>query len=208
MPYLEFLIPSVDYSDYLAVTLLHNMRVADHIVIVTSPRDVDTQRLARDAGAEVVVTDRWFDNGVPFNQRLGMNQGLSHLHHKDWIGFIDADIVIPISIKDELVNARRDCLHWMKRQVVASRKIYERVLAGEEIQCIGEKQLPACGYCQIFHASDNLYQPLPEGCPTAGRGDLIFRNRWPRSKWICLTGTCLHLGDSRVNWQGRKAPKW
>lgn len=54
-------IASVDYGDHLAVTLPAWMAVLAGwwVTVVTSHQDVETQRVTRDAGARLVITDAW-----------------------------------------------------------------------------------------------------------------------------------------------------
>ena len=103
---MKAIIVSVDYSDILAITLPYNRHHFDEVLVVTSPKDVDTAKVAGANGAEVFVTDSFYDDGASFNKWKALEEGFNVLGRYGWICNMDADVLWPRSIRvqEGLVN--------------------------------------------------------------------------------------------------------
>lgn len=106
---LEAVTVCVDYSDFLAYSVLFNKSAFDRWVIVTSPTDEATRRLCEYHDLEYVVSNRFYEPDgwqpkshgqgrlykPPFAKAKGINDGLKALDGDGWVLHIDADIVLP-----------------------------------------------------------------------------------------------------------------
>jgi hypothetical protein len=64
---LDVVIVSVNYNDYLSVTLSHNSKIFDNITVVTSSEDILCQKMCEKFGVNYVVTDIMYDDNAKFN---------------------------------------------------------------------------------------------------------------------------------------------
>jgi hypothetical protein len=119
--YIECVIVSVDYGDFLAETLPVNLPVFDHLVVVTTPRDVETQAVCRKYGVDCYTTNL-FDKSAGsqpagFAKARGINHGLAYIQGKDWIVHMDADIALQPLARQWLDWAALDpaCLYGIDR---------------------------------------------------------------------------------------------
>lgn len=93
--HLEAVIVCLNYSDFLAETLAHNVQFFDDVVVMTDHNDIETHRLCERLSVEHVKTDSFYHEGNKFNKGRAINLGLGHLQKKDWLLHIDADIYLP-----------------------------------------------------------------------------------------------------------------
>lgn len=102
---IEAITVCIDYSDFLAVTVVQNRRMFDYMLVVTSKADKATQNLCRAYNIDCLATDVFYKDCKPTDKRipnkaLGINEGLRHLHKvsltkNKWLLQIDADIWLP-----------------------------------------------------------------------------------------------------------------
>jgi len=57
--------------------------VFDNLVVVTHPRDLDTQQICNENGVKVVTTDAFNKDGAVFNKGAAINVGINALHKRD-----------------------------------------------------------------------------------------------------------------------------
>src|SRR3990170_8198311 len=85
----------VQYADYLSIGLPRWLSGLDSWTIVTDGRDEATPRFAQlDPRIKVVQTDLFYADGASFNKGRAIEWARKyHLPWRDWILFLDADIV-------------------------------------------------------------------------------------------------------------------
>jgi len=194
---------SVDYADYLALTLPVTSRHFKEVLVVTSPDDAATQRVASSGFPNVRthLTDAFYRDGADFNKGLALEEGFDVLGREGWIAVIDADIMLP-------VNGMR-CVPRTPGNLYSA---HRRQASPERMEATDWSRFPMVrdpintGYFHLFHASDPALQERP-WYPTrwrhAGGCDTEFEAKWPGRAKTWLPFDVLHLGPVRANWYGR-----
>lgn len=192
------------YHDILERTLSRNIHLFDSITVVTSAKDTKTIEVVERHGADLFLTEVFWDQGAVFNKFRAMEAGLDHMGREGWISIIDADVVLPQRISEwtgkpgNLYCPLRRMLPDIRAEIPHESK-WKRLRfhrANEEF----------AGYCLIFHASDPILGPPPwhqMNWTWAGSGDSYFQLKWPQSRKVRPPFECLHLGPAGVNWAGR-----
>jgi hypothetical protein len=117
--FIEAVTVCVDYSDFLAYSMLFNKPQFDRWVVVTSPTDEATRRLCEYHDIEYVVTTSMYGQEPtlvghgklykpPFAKGDAINDGLAVLERTGWVVHIDADIVLPPRARDMIELAGLD----------------------------------------------------------------------------------------------------
>ncbi|MBI3406934.1 MAG: hypothetical protein HY040_01075 [Planctomycetes bacterium] len=228
--FLEGIIVSVDYGDFLAETLPRNLAHFDRLVVVTQPEDGETIAVCKKHGVPHVSSNFHLEDGEMFNKGRLINLGISHLRHEGWLLQLDADIVLPERLRHMLRLARLDpnCIYGADR--FNSRSFAElesayggqpqwrqhyllsppRAEAGQRLVHWDYGYCPI-GYFQLWHGSSRRVYPINAG--GAEHSDVVFATQWDRRHRILLPEViCLHLeqGNNRFgsNWNGRTSPPW
>ena len=235
---LNLMIPCVNYSDYLDLTLRYNIDTFDYIYVITTPTDQDTLDIIdkynpKHGNVKKILTTKFFDYddfcGQPrFNKGGALNYGLSQIPRHDWLIIGDADIIYPNIIKHIVPSL---CIHQMfsmfRHKVFSPAELEEYM----PIFCDHYQNEPSydfinglrhrhdfclsyiAGYCQIFNFESRFLKKRPPQY-VSGRTcrfvDTIFsRTHFPKRHRKMLWNTyCLHLGESFINWSGRKSEKF
>lgn len=208
---MKFLTVSVEYHDLLEITLPRNLAAGrfERALVVTTPADHATQRLAAQSGAEVFCTDAFYRSGALFNKGQAIEEAFDALGRDGWILILDADIVLPDNPDwGELEPGRiygahrrmlpdpaefRDGLDWNQLPEIPAEK--------------ARRYLP--GSFHLFNASDPMLRKrpwYPVDWRHAGGSDTEFSAKWRRSRWRWVGFPVLHLGVDAVNWCGRTTP--
>ena len=216
---IEAVIMSVDYGDFLEATLPGNAGKFDHIVLLTTEKDLHTQRLGEQYGCTVVVTDVFYKNESTLNKGFAINLGYEHLKHKQWVANLDADILLSDTFLDVFLGSERDKekFYWADRFVFDTYREWREFLeSGKDLKDKPPLEHgPGIGYLQIFHYDSRAFtearsktqdHPYPEEWKTLYGSDIRFRDKWPQSSIEKLDFACFHLGEPMKNWQGRVAP--
>lgn len=232
---LEAVVICLNYSDFLAETLPFTISQFDRVVVVTAHNDMDTKNICHKWSVECVVTDAFVERGDVFNKGAAINVGLANLRQNGWIVQLDADIVVPLQLRNMLAKAglQTDCLYGVERFNVHSYEKWAKIRP----TCLTEPQfshryfvnapdLPACahvvhkefgyvpiGFFQLWH-SQFMHQHMiryPDVESSAENMDVQFALRWPRTQRRLLpTVRVLHLESEKspmgANWRGRKTP--
>lgn len=181
----------VDYAPLLAKSI-ERWAEAASLTVVTSKRDSKTAALAKAAGACVVKTEAFYQDGAYFNKGRAMQAGRGFLPPSGWHLFIDADLIPP---QDWL--SRIEANQPLVGTLYGARRISEEGLRIDDAEI--------AGYFQFFHTSDSrAAAPLDCDFVHAGNYDSTFWMRWPHDqrKWLALE--LVHLGETGVNWCGVK----
>lgn len=202
---------SVNYHDFLAVTLPWNKSIFKSISVVTHPDDEQTLEVCRQNEVEVFTTEVFYERGAKFNKYAAIEQSLDYFGRHGWMAIIDADTCISHRAQEFVLNPgnlyiprRRMCPHDIPE--IPEERLWRRMAM--DSGSMGRMQLWS-GYCQIFHADDPALQSLPwfeTTWATAAVADSRFSERWPESRKRRPSYEVLHIGPQRQNWAGRVTP--
>lgn len=192
------------YHDILAKTLPTNVKLFESFTVVTSEKDKATIDLCEMYGADLFLTELFWDNGAIFNKFAALEAGMDQIGRSGSLAILDADVVMPAAVANW--EPQCGCLYTPLRRMqldiraeVTPEKLWKRLRfhrASEE----------HAGYCQMFHAEDPMLGPGPwheTDWTWAGGADSFFALRWPDRNRLRPPFECLHLGPAGVNWAGR-----
>ena len=204
---INVIIVSVNYNDFLPITLENNIKIFDNITVVTSINDEECQKICQKFNVNCVVTERMYDNGASFNKGKAINEGIKSLLNPNWILLLDADIIVPETFHESFKNNYKNInsLYVCNRIMFKEYESYLNWKYGSGIK--GQVSiLNGIGYFQLFNINSNCLQRIiyPENSNNAAVSDISFRNRFTEK--IDLEIESIHLGISYQNWNGRKTP--
>jgi hypothetical protein len=195
---IDVVIVSVNYNDYLEITLPLNLKIFNNITIVTTKEDKNCIEICEKYNVNIVLTERLYENGAEFNKGKAINDGIESLEDPDFILLLDSDIIVtePIDI-DSLQN---NVLYYCDRINLEKYEDYESFLSGNTKYNL-ESSGPI-GYFQLFDYKKYLkVGKYPIGSSDASWSDVKFsRYITKQSK---LIHPVLHLGQTGINWKGR-----
>ena len=227
---IEAVTVSVGYADFLSHSLLFTAKAFDHLVVVTTPEDRETQRVCSFHDVHCVTTDVFNKNGEPFNKGAGINVGLKNLSLSDWVAHIDADIVLPPFARRVLNRLPLDpaCVYGIDRMNVVGWNEWSSFLASprpfhesDSILHLGYFPVGArlvrdvfdgyvpIGFFQLWNPSGSGVRSYPDRHTDAARGDVEFALNWPRERRAVIPElVACHLESEAAamgaNWEGRK----
>ena len=201
---LSVIIVSVNYNDYLLVSLSNNIKYFEDITVVTSSDDLVCQKICDIFGVKCIITDRIYEDGASFNKGKAINDGIKSIDNPDWILLLDADIVLTKKID---INDDVDVLHTSDRYICKDYNTYKDWQGGKiEIDKVGKYETNrGLGFFHLFNinSSDiNKELPFPESSNDAAWSDLHFRDKFTKKSKI--DKSVIHLGPTYKNWKGRK----
>ena len=205
---IDVIIVSVDYNDFLALTLESTANILN-VTVVTSPTDFICQELCKKFGVNCIITERMYEDGAIFNKGKAINEGIKSLINPEWIILLDADIYLQ---PDFLEAFKKVKLSSYKDLIVCKRIIidnYDLFLEWKNNKNVGRlERAKGFGYFQMFNIKNlsKASKIFPEESNDASWSDLIFRDRFKSETE--LDTTVLHLGQTCQNWQGRKTDKF
>ncbi len=211
------------YGDFLAWTLRNNLQHFDRFVVVTASQDLRTQEIARDAGANVVISEVYREDGTSFNKGRMLNEGFDALDDAEWVLITDADILLPAGFRQRLASRtlHPDLLYYATRLDAPSENtpqwLNHYLLGSATHQQLGFEQPGAnrmpWGYFQLVHRDaaclrDRSPAVYPPDYPTAGDVDYAFMELWPKQNRVLLPEVVIHIphGTEGTNWSGRQSP--
>jgi hypothetical protein len=206
---LDVIIISVNYNDYLLVSLSHNIKIFNNITVVTSTDDLMCQKICEKFGVNCLVTDVMYENGANFNKGKAINKGIESIVDPNFILLLDADIVITDKIDiDELID---DNFYTSDRWICRDYNFYKRFIDDEiEISDIGKcENNKGLGFFQLFNINNNSIDKskvFPEISDDAAWSDLMFRDKFTKRQTI--KNDVIHLGDPYMNWNGRRTNRF
>lgn len=225
---IEAIITSVNYSDFLSHSLPETLQHVDNVVVVTSREDKKTKDLCNFYGVNCVETEVFFEHQDKFNKGRGINLGLAHLRHDDWLLHLDADTMLPHRFRYMLTQAGLDKenIYGVDRLNTKSHQNYQdaktyltpqwkhgcliNAHAGFDLGARlkhGDYGYCPIGYFQLWHSSQKRRYPTAQG--SAEHTDVLFATQWARKNRILLPDLFVyHLESEEVpmgtNWEGRK----
>lgn len=202
IPKIDVIIVSVDYNDILPITL-QTIPKEFNVTVVTSPDDVECQKLCKQYGIKYIVSERIYENGASFNKGKAINDGINSISHPDWILLLDADIYLQPDFLDVIVETelRQQELYICKRLIISDYSTLLRWKNGENVGTI--ERAKGYGYFHLFNirkfGKKNIF---PENHLDASFSDLEFRDLFSIKTEIDTF--VVHLGHTNQNWTGRK----
>lgn len=231
--YIEAVTVCVNYSDFLAHTLPLNKHHFDDWVIITTREDKETQKLCSYHNVKCLTTDRFTENGEPFNKAKGINEGLLFHSKRDWMVHVDADMVLPANFRQIVQNMelykndiygcdRLMCPtfddwieHVKKPKLIYDNWIYIHLnafpIASRVADYNGSGYAPI-GYFQMWHPMTSKITLYPEEHGAADRTDMMFAKQWKRkNRQMIPELIAIHLDSENAtvesmgkNWYGRQ----
>ena len=196
---LDVIIVSVNYNDFLLVSLEHNEKIFENITVVTSSSDFLCQNICKKFGVNCVVTDIMYENGAVFNKGKAINEGIKSISNPDYILLLDADILVMENIDIDALDEKT--LYTSDRYFIPDYKSYKEYISGkiEKDNFILETD-KGFGFFQLFNYSK--CETFPESSEDASTSDILFRDKFYLKKEI--NNKVFHIGDDS-NWKGRKS---
>ena len=226
--YLEAVIVSINFGDFLNETLVRNRAHFDHIAVVTTGGDLESTRVAKINGADVVLTDR-FDGSIDSSKGEAINEGLDRCTMQGWVCILDADIVLLPGFYNELRNAikrdfrslRGSTIYGVPRLMCHSYAEWMEFIRTGKHSWLPDKQRKLHqrppGYFQLWHGKTLPSMRYPEGYGANPQlrggvgGDLAFASQFDR----CLqlkAPQVIHLdtieSGKKRDHQGRISRRW
>ncbi len=225
---LQTAISCVNYDDFLAVTLPHNLPFLGSVTVLTSPQDSATIRLAKQLGVSLLISDAWHTGGT-LNKARALNQWVTHAAAYDpdaWLLTLDADVLLFDPVTACLASLDRSCLYGVHRRLCdgpeelneffSGRKALEdfpldlvRMVKGKlwgTVDAVNPAALS--GYFQLWHPAYSVGAKSFWESGTAEAYDLTFGLSFPEASRKFLDQQVLHLGPKEVNWAGRQSSRW
>lgn len=220
---MRVVIPSVNYADFLAVTLPAWKRLLPSVdfLVVTSAADEATRNVAARNETAVVLSEDWLAGGATFNKAAALDRAFAFdgspprpIADGEWCLSLDAD-VYPFGKFSSLPGGYERVLYSVLRYGCPTREDFLGHLDGrlplshfDEIRMWKPGRVPdpagLQGYFQLwrFRPGDRF-----GSYPTAAKYDVHFGRQFPVRRY--LDGLyVLHLGEHRRNWNGRVTPPW
>lgn len=219
---MRIVIPSVNYADFLAITLpaWRKLLPAEDFLVVTTPEDAETRAVAAANETGVVLTDVWYQDGATFNKARALDLAFGfdrdppwRVADGEWCLCLDADVYPfgKLALPDD--DGER-ILYSVHRYACPDPESFRAHRAGEleldafELIRMWRRRMPdpagMQGYFQLWR-----YRPGDHfgSYPSAAKYDVHFARQFPRRKYLDRPYV-LHLGEHRRNWSGRITPRW
>jgi len=191
--------------------------VFDRVLVVTTPHDHRTARLATEAGLDVYYTWDFYLDHAAFNKGLAIESALAGrlLDLDAWVCFLDSDIALPPRFRRiiqgslDAVLTPRECLWGCQRFLAKTPESWAAVRGpggdGWDLSpCERVRETAELAGCLHLFWAGQGGRPRP-WYPTdwqhAGGYDSVFEQSWPRKRRIAEP--VVHLGEPGRNWHGR-----
>ena len=222
----------VNYSDFLCWALPFNRFLFDEWIIV-SDGDPKIKQMCSVYGATYVEANIW-EEGKLLKYKA-INEGIQKLKHKDWILFLDADIILPHVTKRVLQELKLDKnnLYGIDRCNILGLESWidyvnnpdliqnnwlmdlsKKEVGSRICHYYGTEDIPGftgwkpLGFFQLAHYSKAKHYPME--CTGADHCDIVFANKWERSARVLIPEiVAIHIESENstwgINWKGRKS---
>ena len=95
----QAIIVSVDYHDFLSLTLEANAHHFESLIVATTPQDKKTQSIVSSVpNATCHVTEVFYEKRCSFNKGAAIEECLGLTSRLGWFVLMDADIIMPKEI--------------------------------------------------------------------------------------------------------------
>ena len=204
---IDVIVTSVDYNDFLILSLENNTKYFENITVVTSNDDIICQNICKSYGVKCITTDSFYEDDFLFNKGKAINIGIESIVNPEFILLLDADIIVTNKI--ELSNLELDTLYTSDRWICYNHFQYGKWEKGET----SVNNLPkyerdnGYGFFQLFNFNNSLdVKWYPSELENSSHPDLKFSSYFPKKQTIDVD--IIHLGDVKKNWNGRKSEKF
>ena len=204
---IDVIITSVDYNDFLILSLENNTKYFENITVVTSNDDIICQNICKSYGVKCITTDSFYEDDFLFNKGKAINIGIESIVNPEFILLLDADIIVTNKI--ELSNLETDTLYTSDRWICYNHFQYERWEKGEtQVNNLPKYERDnGYGFFQLFNFNNSLdVKWYPHELENSSHPDLKFSSYFPKKQTISVD--IIHLGDVKKNWNGRKSEKF
>jgi hypothetical protein len=202
---LDVVIVSVDYNDYLQITLEHNTKIFQNITVVTSETDWKCQEICNHFKVRCIKTNVMWSDGAKFNKAKSTNIGIKSIENPDFILCLDADIIVKNPI--DLQTIEEHTLYTSDRKILETFEDYQRWILNRRYNTRTESNR-GLGFFQLFNVSNSESKNegvyYNENFKEANGSDLEFRNRF--KKRLKINNEVIHIGPAYKNWKGRTTP--
>lgn len=225
---LEAVTVCVDYSDFLAVTLPHNLKHFDNYVVVTSYEDRETQDLCHHYGVECRTTNLMYIKSQmehhKFAKGRAIDFGLAYLGRTDWTLQLDADTWLPDNTRAWLnfANLDSECIYGIDRYSCDSYEDWEKFQhqrytqhlrhclvipppfpMGARIAIKEYNGYIPIGFFQLWNAKKFPQRRYPLNNSGAEHTDVLHSLQWPDDKRRLLPELlCIHLSSETSSKMG------
>lgn len=205
---IDVVIVSVNYNDFLVLSILHNKKYFSNLIVVTTIDDVKCQEICKKFDVKCVLTDRLTNEGEQFNKGKAINDGIKSIDNPDWILLLDADILVTKKIENDKLE--KDTLYTSDRYHCYDNTTLKKWKNSEiSLHQLGEYEINrGYGFFQLFNINStriNREMVYSEEYDNASNSDIDFLNLFEKKQEI---NTCIHLGDPKKNWKGRSSEKF
>ena len=213
-------IACVNYRDFLQHTLAQTLRFFSDVTVITCGADRATIAHARELGAKIWISERWFEDGASFNKSAALNEWLASLS-PGWTLILDADTFLTDEFRLDLGHLDSGCLYSIPRRIcehewdwvgpTEGRPDYPLMIPPVKSGMVWRRPTtnPAAlsGYFHLWNraVSNRLFYPAS---PTAAEYDVEFALQFRDDQRDYLSGDVVHLGPVRQNWSGRVSIPW
>jgi len=206
IPNLNVIIVSVNYNDFLPITL-RSIPKEFSVTVVTSKDDRECQSICESLNIKYVISERLYENESAFNKGKAINDGIKSIKDPDWILLLDADIYLKDDFLNiiSLTNLTPQDLFICKRLIVNDHDTFIKWKRGENVGNM--ERAKGYGFFHLFNIKKfNKFDIFPENYNDASFSDLEFRDMFDSKKEI--ETYVVHLGPTHQNWSGRKTSKF
>jgi len=204
----------VNYSDFLSITYKYNKQEFEknYYLIVTSKKDKATQEFCIRNSIDYYETNAFYKGGAYFNKANAINEAFMFLKEKifvnEWILLCDADVVVAPAVNyfvNQMEHKDANCLYSVGRHVCNNMQEYkDRHTKYDGCEFIG--------FFQLFHKKHivqhletySWFLPSYDNCSGY---DVEFMKKFKCREEIHKY-PALHLGQTHINWYGRKSKPW
>ena len=204
---IDVIITSVDYNDFLILSLENNTKYFENITVVTSNDDIICQNICKSYGVKCITTDAFYEDDFVFNKGKAINIGIESIVNPEFILLLDADIIV--TNKFDLSNLELDTLYTSDRWICYNHFQYERWRKGEtQVNNLPKYERDnGYGFFQLFNFNNSLdVKWYPSELENSSHPDLKFSSLFSKKQTIDVD--IIHLGDVKKNWNGRKSEKF
>jgi len=204
---IDVIITSVNYNDFLILSLENNTKYFENITVVTSNDDKICQDICENYGVKCITTDVFYEDGFKFNKGKAINVGIESIINPEFILLLDADIIVTNKI--ELTNLEPDTLYTSDRWICYNHFQYERWRKGEtQVNNLPKYERDnGYGFFQLFNFNNSIgINRYNDELENSSHPDLKFSSYFPKKQTIDVD--IIHLGYVKKNWDGRKSEKF
>ena len=213
------LIPSVNYSDFLNITLSYNIKILNDIIVVTDCNDSKTIQICNNFKIKCITCNCCYcefdkkkvkDVSKLINKAKLLNQGLMYIYENypnEWYLILDADIILNDNFEINDLNSQY--IYGCKRYCIETLEDFKNKVLNKdwknyyktEFKTNTNEHMMGLGFFQLFKSHKFFNQDFYN----MSEVDLDFAKKF---KIACLDYSVLHLGLPGKNWWGRITESW